>query len=363
MSMAVQGIGTAVPTCSIAQEDAAHMALGLCCTSEEQGRLLQAVYRRSGVRQRASVVLENGNGAGVHQSFYPTPPLAVDRGPTTRARMDRYCDEARDLALRSAREAIEGSPLSPDGITHLITVSCSGFHAPGIDVALIKGLGLAPTVRRTHVGFMGCHGAFNGLQVAQALADSDPHARVLLCAVELCSLHLFCGWDLEKIVANALFADGAAAVVGVPRDLASPDSWRLAATGSCLIPDSEDAMTWRIGDFGFEMTLSNRVPALIRENLRPWLERWLEECGLRLDDVRSWAVHPGGPRILSAVEEALGLPSEALAASREALAEHGNMSSPTVLFILRRLRERGAPRPCVALGFGPGLAAEAALFV
>jgi predicted naringenin-chalcone synthase len=121
-------------------------------------------------------------------------------------------------------------------------------------------------------------------------------------------------------------------------------------------------MTWNIGDHGFTMTLSPRVPDLIAAHLRPWLEQWLGQHGLGLERVASWAVHPGGPRILSAVEKALGLPREATAVSREVLAACGNMSSPTVLFILDRLRERSAPRPCVALGFGPGLVAEAMLF-
>jgi predicted naringenin-chalcone synthase len=215
-------------------------------------------------------------------------------------------------------------------------------------------------VQRVHVGFMGCHGALNGLRVAQALTGADPTARVLLCAVELCSLHFHYGWDPKKVVANALFADGAAAVVGAAAGPA--DAWRVAATGSCLIPDSEYAMTWNIGDHGFEMTLSTRVPSLISAHLRPWLEAWLAQCGIALEHVASWAIHPGGPRILSAVERPLGLTEEATVVSREILAAYGNMSSPTVLFILGRLQTRHAPRPCVALGFGPGLIAEAVLF-
>src|SRR5262249_41876051 len=134
------------------------------------------------------------------------------------------------------------------------------------------------------------------------------------------------------------------------------------ASAACLFPDSEQAMTWSIGDHGFEMTLSTRVPDLLARNVRPWLAKWLAEVGLRLSEVASWAIHPGGPRILSPVEEAPGLYPEATAVSREVLAECGNMSSPTVLFVLQRLRNRRAPLPCVGLGFGPGLAMEAALF-
>jgi predicted naringenin-chalcone synthase len=137
--------------------------------------------------------------------------------------------------------------------------------------------------------------------------------------------------------------------------------WRLAASGTFLMPDSAEAMTWRIGDHGFRMTLSARVPELIKTHLRPWLTGWLNSHGLALEDVASWAVHPGGPRILDAVESALGLPPEENAVARSVLREHGNMSSPTILFILERMRAEGARGPCVALAFGPGLAVEVAL--
>jgi predicted naringenin-chalcone synthase len=215
---------------------------------------------------------------------------------------------------------------------------------------------------------MGCHGALNGLRVARAFTIAEPGARVLLCATELCSLHYHYGWDPQKTIANAIFGDGAAAVAGAgsaseSRGTASrPDAWRLTASGSCVFPDSADAMTWTVRDHGFEMTLSKKVPGLIATHLRPWLAEWLERHGVVLGEVASWAVHPGGPRIVDAVEEALALPRELTAVSRAVFAEHGNMSSPTVLFILEALCRRGAPRPCVALGFGPGLTAEAALF-
>jgi predicted naringenin-chalcone synthase len=151
-------------------------------------------------------------------------------------------------------------------------------------------------------------------------------------------------------------------VVGMPAAAAPASAWRVAATGSCYLPDSARAMTWSIGDHGFEMTLSKRVPGLIEQHLRPWLETWLAGQGLALNEIACWAIHPGGPRILGAVEQALGLCPEQTATALEVLCELGNMSSPTVLFILDRLRRQGAVPPCVALGFGPGLVAEATLF-
>jgi predicted naringenin-chalcone synthase len=232
-----------------------------------------------------------------------------------------------------------------------------------VDFELIAELGLAATVERTHVGFMGCHGALNGLRVASAFTGADPAARVLLCAVELCSLHYHYGWDPKRLVANALFADGAAALVGVSPSVGLPGAWRAEASGSCLFPDSAYAMTWNIGDHGFEMTLSTRVPDLIGRHLRSWLETWLVRHRLRVSEIGSWAIHPGGPRVLTAVEKALGLSPEVSTVSREVFACCGNMSSPTVLFILDRLRRCGGARPCVALGFGPGLVVEAHLFV
>ena len=159
-----------------------------------------------------------------------------------------------------------------------------------------------------------------------------------------------------------LFGDGAAAIVGAEAPVENADDWTVAATGSCVLPDSKDAMSWRIGDHGFEMTLAATVPDLIRTHLRTWLSAWLDEHGHSIDSIESWAIHPGGPRILQACAEAIGLSQDQVAVSEEVLAEFGNMSSPTVLFIVDRLRERNAPRPCVSLAFGPGLTAEAALF-
>jgi predicted naringenin-chalcone synthase len=199
------------------------------------------------------------------------------------------------------------------------------------------------------------------MRVASAFAEAQADARMLLCAVELPSLHYHYGSDLQKIIANSLFGDGAAALVGMAGHIDST-AWRLTGTGSCILPNSADDMSWTLGDHGFEMTLSKRVPGLIARHLRDWLESWLDRRRLELKDIRSWIVHPGGPRILTAVEETLGLTPDQMAASRAILAECGNMSSPTVLFILDRLRSQHAPRPALALAFGPGLVVEAALF-
>jgi predicted naringenin-chalcone synthase len=208
---------------------------------------------------------------------------------------------------------------------------------------------------------MGCHGMLNGLRVAAAYLDQGPGSCVLLVALEMCSLHHQYGWNAEHIVANALFADGAAALVGLAGEPSSPGHLRVVASGTQIIDDSEDAMSWRIGDHGFMMTLSQRIPELIAWNIRAYLERWLSGLGLDLGKVGSWAVHPGGPRILSAFGEAMRIDHERLKVSYDILAQYGNMSSPTVFFIVDRMRQTGAPRPIAAVSFGPGLVVESAL--
>jgi predicted naringenin-chalcone synthase len=365
MSLTIHGLGTALPPHRLAQGDAATIAARVALPEQDPSpskrRLLDTLHRRSGVAMR-HIVLEDltGKNSGHDQSFFGT------RSPGTRERMGRYSQEAPPLALRAVRAALEQAQVPPERITHLVTVSCTGFHAPGVDLALMAAVPLRASVARTHVGFMGCHAALNGLRVAAGFTGADPNACVLLCAVELCSLHLQYGWEGGRIVANALFADGAAALVASREEPAAavestPGLRRLIASSSYLVPSSAEAMTWAIEDHGFVMGLSPQVPDLIAEHLRPWLEGWLAEHQLTLDSIGCWAVHPGGPRILSAVTETLGLDPALIEPSRSVLRDCGNMSSPTLLFILERLRGSGAPGPCLAMAFGPGLCVEVSL--
>jgi predicted naringenin-chalcone synthase len=366
MSFAILGLGTAVPALTITKEEGVRIAEEICRPTEEQAAWLRTTYDHTGIEQRHLAFPPRGlvdlmQKTRVSRSVF-LPGESGERGPTTGQRMQHYAENAAPLALQAAGEALSRSGLVAGEVTHLVTVSCTGFWSPGLDYELITGLGLPSDTQRTHIGFMGCNAALNALRVARAFTGADAEACVLLCAVELCGAHFHYGWDAEKAIANALFADGAAAAIGASAGRAPAGAWCVAADGCCLLPNSREDMGWTIGDYGFEMRLSRRVPALIARYLRPWMERWLGENGLAIGDVGSWAVHPGGPRILEGVEEALGLPPQATAAAHEVLATHGNMSSPTVLFILDRLLERRAPRPCVALAFGPGLTIEAVLF-
>ena len=364
MPVNLLGIGTALPAHRLSQAESAAMAQSLSATNDVQATLLRRLQRRSGVAFRHSVLLADAAG--------PLPdrlPFYADTNPTTAERMARFAAEAGPLALRASSAALDAAAVDPAAITHLVTVCCTGFQAPGFDLELIQALPLAADVARTQVGFMGCHGALNGLRVAHAFVEADASARVLLCALELCSLHQQLGWHPERVVANALFADGAAATVlaadGPPAAgagaLPVAPPWRLLASGSTVLPDSADAMAWTIADHGFEMGLSPRVPALIAARLAPWLDGWLAARGLDRAAIGSWALHPGGPRLLESVRDCLGLPASAIEPSTAVLRECGNMSSATILFILDRLQRAGAPLPCVALAFGPGLCVEAAL--
>src|SRR5947208_7772099 len=247
MPLTILGMGTAVPPTSITLQESEHIVRSLCCHTPEQETWLPGVCRQTGIDKRHTfldrAVVDDILAGTRHSGSIFLPGLDPnDRGPTTARRMEVYRAEAPKVALPASREALRRSGLAPAEITHLVTVSCTGFFAPGVDVLLIRGLGLPPTTQRTHIGYMACHGALNGLRVAQALADADPRARVLLCATELCSLHYHYGWDPQKVIANVLFADGSAALVGVPSGAAAP-GWRVAASGSCLLPDSADAMT------------------------------------------------------------------------------------------------------------------------
>ncbi len=364
MTTVLRGFGLALPEHSVSQAEAAELVVSFNADSEEQARVLRGLYRRAGVQRRHSVVLESLESVdGIRQSTYPPRSEIQPLGPTTSERMRAYEQHAGTLAGLATTRALQASSFGATDVTHLITVSCSGFHAPGFDIELLQSLGFSPATSRTHLGFMGCHGALNGLRVADAFLKADPAACVLLCCVELCSLHHQYGWSPDRIVSNALFADGAAAVVltnGSQPEVNQP-TWRLLASGSVVLPDTQADMGWRIGDNGFEMTLSPRVPDLIKQHLRPWLGDWLGSRGLSIDAIKSWAFHPGGPRILSAAGQALDLLREQWSASESILAEFGNMSSPTILFILDRLSSTAPSGPCVALAFGPGLTIEAAL--
>jgi predicted naringenin-chalcone synthase len=301
-----------------------------------------------------------------YSTFEPgeTPTSAADRDgfyrpghfAGTAARMRRFDTHAVELALRSV-DAL-GIDDERSAITHVIVASCTGFTAPGLDQQLIERLRLNPSIERTLVSFMGCSAAVNALKLASHIVRSEPRARVLTVNLELCTLHLQDSTDLEVILGALLFGDGSAAslVTGEPNGIV------LESFQAVTIPDSQDLITWSIGDSGFEMILSGEVPSRIARALRQELGRNDAEAFLRghdMDDIALWAVHPGGRTILDAVEKGLDLEPHALRWSRGVLRDYGNMSSATLMFVLERMmRSAAADSNGVAMAFGPGLVAE-----
>lgn len=359
MNCTILGLGLAVPEAHFTQDEAVFGSARLGVPDDVEPDRVKLLYDRAGVLKRYTVLGRDFIEdllAGTRTSGSPFLPGPPD-GPTTGQRMAAFAEHAWPLALAAARRALSDANVDPATITHLVTVSCTGFAAPGVERRLIEQLGLPATTERINVGFMGCHAAVNGLRVVAGLTASEPTAVALMVAVELCTLHHCYRPNLERVVANTLFADGAAAVVA----RAGTSGSRVAGTASILIPETDGEMSWTIGDHGFAMTLSKHVSEVIRTKLKPWLSAWLAKHDLTPEAVGRWAVHPGGPKILDAVAAAMNLQPDALDASRHILANYGNMSSPTVLFAWDRLRKTTPAAPCVMLAFGPGLTAEAAL--
>jgi alpha-pyrone synthase len=276
--------------------------------------------------------------------------------PGTARRMEAFERYAPQL-MRCAASKLALTEEEHAGITHVIVTSCTGLYAPGLDIELVNHLGLNPSVERTMIGFMGCYAAINALKSAHHIVRSEPEAKVLLLSLELCTLHMQETQDLEQLLSFLLFADGCSAA------LVSADEKGLAIDSflAVNIPDTNDLITWRIRERGFDMQLSGKVPAE--------LGRSLKEIGGRITRGRDplsidlWAVHPGGRSILDSVEKGLGLPADALVNSREVLARFGNMSSATVMFVLQRIMQSAkAGQQGCAMSFGPGVTAETMLF-
>lgn len=275
--------------------------------------------------------------------FYASDPF-----PPTSERMRLYGEAAPDLAL----EAIGKLATPPEGITHLVVASCTGFVAPGVDQIIARRMGLSPSIERLLVGYMGCYAAVAALRSARHIVRSAPEARVLTVCVELSSLHLQPYDRVETLLAALQFGDGAAAALVT----AEPSGLQIGTPFAATLPDSGDLIRWHMGDHGFSMHLSGEVPGRIAAALGEQQMRDLLPWGVELVD--GWAVHAGGRSILDAVAHGLDLPENALDESRSVLDAYGNMSSATLMFVLARMLEQGGPQRGVALAFGPGLAAE-----
>ena len=371
----LRSLQTIVPDTVLVQEQ----VRDVFAQQPDLGRLAQRIvttsFNVSGIDTRHTVIDELSPDSDV------TDPVFFDRrtgmllAPGTKARNDFYTREATVLFVEAARRAIDADPdLRPADVTHVITVSCTGFHAPGPEYEIVRALGLSDAVQRFHFGFMGCYASMPALRAASQFCVADENAVVLVVSVELCTLHLRTSENLDTIVASSLFADGAAAGIVTARDLPSPvPALRLDRFHTAIAPEGEKDMAWTIGDTGFEMILSTAVPQIIGETiigaLRP-LYSPEEELGQAFEGggvgevVQHWAIHPGGRSILDKVQERLNLSDAQLHPAREVLRTNGNMSSATVLFILKRILEEEGARAgdrVSAMAFGPGLTAESAM--
>jgi predicted naringenin-chalcone synthase len=346
----INAIGCATPGHDI------HAAFIDWATARLEGRhaaLFRRMAERAGIAHRWSVLppAPGADGPSGSGGFYD----AAD-WPRTARRMAVYADTAPELALQAARAL--GDRLDPARISHLVVASCTGFVAPGIDQMLAAALGLPAGVERTLIGFMGCYAGVTALRHAWHIVRSQPDARVLVVNVELSTLHLRESDALEPLLAMMLFGDGASAALVT----AETDGIALDGFTSLALAQSEQLIRWQIDDAGFAMTLSGEVPVRIGQALGEAAVRAALIGDADPADLRHWAVHAGGRTVLDAVERALALPAAALADSRGVLESFGNMSSATLIFVLKRMLDQGAPGPGVAMAFGPGLAVESFRF-
>ena len=357
----ISSIGTANPGTSISQGKIVEfMTRGLDLGRDEEDRL-KVLYRATGIQERYSVIPDYGLN-GQPYTFYPKTS-GFEPFPSIKVRMEHF----KSLALNLSMEAIDdclGSVQAPDQVTHLITVSCTGMYAPGLDIELIDRLGLPPSTERTAINFMGCYAAFNALKIAQKICSVDDKAKVLVVCVELCSIHFQKGKEEETLLANSLFSDGAAAVL-IESEPRSPVKLEIERFYCDLETSAKEEMTWDIGDFGFEMRLTTKVPDVIEGSIGHLTQKLLGELGLKTEDIDFFAIHPGGKRILQTIERKLEIPRERNRFAYDILRNYGNMSSPTILFVLKEiyqtLTKSDHNKRVLSFAFGPGLTLESML--
>ncbi len=362
MKTGITAIGTANPKYKRDQlETAAFIAESLNLTPAEKRRL-RAVYRATGIQSRYSVIGDYCNEVGQFE-FFPSQPDAPF--PTTSARMDLYKKNALPLAVAAIENCLANLPdFNKADITHLITVSCTGMYAPGIDIEIIQQLQLDTTIQRTAINFMGCYGAFNALKVADSICKAHTHANVLVVCVELCSIHFQKNMTMDHMISNAIFADGAAAVL-VQAGGGLKKSLCFDAFHCDLLPQTSQEMAWHIGDSGFDIVLSSYVPQVIESGIGACTQTLLDKYQLTWSDIHFYAVHPGGIKILQACEKSLDMSVEQNKYAYQVMRDYGNMSSATVLFVLKSiwddLKETDHQKNLFSCAFGPGLTLESML--
>jgi alpha-pyrone synthase len=355
----ITAIGTATPANRFPQSTIAEFMLRSMKLTNGDSRKLKAIFKASGIEYRHSVLEDYGKSGDY--SFYSSTEN-FEPEPTTENRLQVFRQQASSLSLAAIEDLRKSrKDFSLGSITHLIVVCCTGMYAPGLDIDIVRGLGLSSSIQRTAINFMGCYAAFNALKIANSFCSSDPNAKVLIVCTELCSLHFQREATDDNLLANALFGDGSAAVL-VEANSNSDLKLSLESFHSDLSENSERDMAWTVGNLGFEMKLSAYVPDIIRNGIASLTNSLLQKISKKFSDIRHFAIHPGGIKILQAIEEELGISKEKNRSAYKILEQYGNMSSPTVLFVLedliRGLDGTNVNEHILSFAFGPGLTLE-----
>lgn len=355
MTARILSIGTATPPTTITQDRIRDFFVAQPDTSRLTQRLIRATFDAAEIERRHTVLPEfaEAGGDGIF-----VDALGVLRSPGTALRNAEYIRYAPELSRRAAQAALDEAGVTASEITHVVTASCTGCFAPGPDFRIVRDLGLAGTTERYHLGFIGCAAAFPALRAAERMCAAQSDAVVLVVCTELCSLHIRPSSSPDQIVSSSVFADGSAAAV-VTADAGDRAGLDMERFGTALTSEGEQDMAWTIGEDGFEMVLTGEVPRIIGREIRGAVDGFLAG-----EVPTAWAVHPGGRSILDRVQAGLELAPDALAASRAVLRDYGNMSSATVMFILRDMLHDDAlasDATIAGLAFGPGLTVESAL--
>lgn len=346
----IVSIGTAVPRFAHRQDDIMRFMLDATNPDEKNKKLIPLLYKRSGIDTRHSVFADFSLLRG-NWHFFGNNCTA----PSLEQRMKLFNEEVTTLSESAVNDCLKHTNLQE--ITHLITVTCTGLSAPGLDILLMERLKLPANTMRTSVNFMGCYAALHALKIADAFCRADASAKVLVVCTELCTLHFQKSNDIDSILSSTLFADGSAACLVVGDEKAKGLSIRQFFSKIALAGQPD--MAWQLSANGFLMTLTNHVPKLIKEEIGGLLNSVLAELNLSIKDVSNWAIHPGGKNILEAVETSLSLNPVDLAASYNILRNYGNMSSATILFVLKQMMQQPSVGGNIfTVAFGPGITIE-----
>ena len=348
-------IGTAVPACKHEQSAILDFMQRVYALTDDDRRKLKFLYRQSGIDSRYSVIPDYSLPATEWAFYSPTENL--EPFPKLEKRMQWYQQYAAQLSLDAINKCIENN--TDQIITHLITVSCTGMSAPGLDLELLELLKLPATTFRTSVNFMGCYAAIHALKIADAFCKADKKANVLIVCTELCTLHFQKEHSVDNMTSSMLFADGAAAVLVTGKD--EQEGLTIDNFYSMVSLKGKKDMAWELSSKGFLMTLSSYVAEMIEGDFDVLVQEALAAARLSKEDITNWCIHPGGKKILEAVHKSLGFTNGQLQPCYEILRDYGNMSSPTVLFVLEKIMNtlnKKEKNTIFGAAFGPGLTME-----